>query len=331
MRLLVALASLALAVHAAAQSSPTVEQAKREGEIVWYTSMNAVDAEAVLKPFRERYPFVEISILRATSDRIRSSIMAEAAEGRSLWDLVSFRLFDIGVLNRQGLLAAYRSPQTGPGFPAGSFDPEGRWASIFLREYVIGYNTRLVNPAEVPKSWEDLLAPRWAAGRIGLDDSDVEWYAAMLDYWGRNKGLAYMRQLARQKPQRRRGHQLLAQQLAAGEFALALVYASDIERPRETGAQLQFVKTLDPTIVSPTQVAISAKAPHPAAARLFVDFLLSKEGQLAIRGRSRVPVRTDLAPASGSRPLHTHRIDPRLAEKYADYQAEFRRVLDGAR
>lgn len=330
MRLLAALASLALAAPAAAQMSPAVEQAKREGEIVWYTSMNAVDAEAMLKPFRERYPFVEISILRATSDKIRGSIIAEAADGRSLWDLVSFRLFDIGVLSRRGLLAAYRSPETGTGFPPGSFDPEGRWASIFLREYVIGYNTRLVKPAEAPKSWEDLLAPRWS-GRIGLDDSDVEWYAAMLDYWGRKKGLAYMRQLARQKPQRRRGHQLLAQELAAGEFALALVYASDIERPRHNGAPLQFVKTLDPTIVSPTQVAISASAPHPAGARLFVDFLLSKEGQLAIRSRNRVPVRTDLSPAGGARPLHTHRIDPRLAAKRSEYEAEFRRILDGAR
>ena len=330
MRLLVASASLALAAHAAAQTSPMVEQAKREGEIVWYTSMNAVDAEAVLKPFRDRYPFVEISILRATSDRIRSSILAEAADGRSLWDLVSFRLFDVEMLSRRGLLAAYRSPETATGFPPGSFDPEGRWSSIFLREYVVGYNTRLVKPAEAPKSWEDLLAPRWS-GRIGIDDGDVEWYAAMLEYWGRKKGLAYMRQLARQKPQRRRGHQLLAQQLASGEFALALVYASDIERPRQGAAPLQFVRTLDPTIVSPTQVAISAKAPHPAGARLFVDFLLSKEGQLAIRSRSRVPVRTDLAPAGSSRPIHTVRIDPRLAEKRSEYEAEFRRVLDGAR
>jgi iron(III) transport system substrate-binding protein len=329
MRLLAASALLALAAHAPAQTPASLEQAKREGEVVWYTSMNAADAEAMLKPFRERYPFLEISILRATSDRIRSSIVSEAADGRFYWDVVAFRVFDIAVLNRAGLLAAYRSPETRSGFPPGSFDPEGRWAAIFLREYVVGYNTRLVKPGEAPKSWQDLLAERWS-GRIALDESDVEWYAAMLEYWGRKKGLAYMRALAGQKPQRRRGHQLLAQQLAAGEFALALVYKSDIDRERQAGAPLQYARTFDPTIASPTPVAISAKAPHPAAARLFVDFLLSKDGQLAMRSRSRVPVRTDLP--GGSRSVHTHRIDPRLAEKRADFEAGFRRILDqGAR
>ena len=328
MRILLALVLLVLTGAAGAQSK--VEQARKEGEIVWYTSMNAVDAEAVLRPFRDRHPFLEISILRATSDRIRSNILADAADGRYLWDVVSFRVFDVGALNQQGLLAAYRSPEAESGFPAGSIDPDGRWASIFEREYVIGYNTRLVRPGEVPRSWEDLLGPRWT-GQIGLDESDVEWYAGMLDYWGREKGLAYMRALARQTPQRRRGHQLLTQQLAGGQFALALVYANDIDRPRQGGALLQALKSFDPIIASPTQVAISGHAPHPAAARLLVDFLLSKEGQLAIRGRSRVPVRTDLGAGAGSRPEHLHYVGPRLAPKFSEFQAEFHRVLEKAR
>jgi iron(III) transport system substrate-binding protein len=329
MRKLAALLLLGFVASAAAQ--PRFDQAKKEGEVVWYTSMNASDAEALLRPFRERHPFLEISILRATSDRIRSNILADAGEGRFTWDVVSFRLFDIAALSRAGVLADYRSPETRSGFPEGMFDPQGRWATIFMREYVIGYNTNLVKPAELPKSWQDLLAPRWT-GKLALDDGDVEWYAAMLDYWGREKGLAYMRALARQKPERMRGHQVLAQQLASGKFPLALVYAGDIERPRPSGAPLQWLKNLDPTIASPTQVAICAKAPHPAAARLLVDFLLSKDGQQAIRSRSRLPVRTDLA-AGSTRPraLHVHYVDPRLAGKASDYEAEFRHVLDRTR
>src|SRR3954465_13436627 len=79
---IVAAASIATATHAAAD---TLEDAKREGEVVWYTSMNVSDADAVLKPFRERRPFLEISFVRATSDRIRNHILSDAADGRSTW------------------------------------------------------------------------------------------------------------------------------------------------------------------------------------------------------------------------------------------------------
>ena len=329
MRLLIAFLSIMLAAGAAAQ--PRVDEAKREGEVVWYTSMNAADAEAILKPFRDRYPFLEISILRATSDRIRANILADAAEGRFTWDVVSFRLFDVAALAHERLLAEYRSPEAQSAFPPGTTDPGGRWAALFLHEYVIAYNARLVKPAEAPKSWEDLLGQRWVGG-LALDEGDVEWYAAMLDYWGREKGLAFMHAFARQKPQRVRGHQLLARQLAAGEFPLALVYSSDIEAPRlVVDATVHSVKNLDPVIVAPTAAALCAKAPHPAAARLLMDYLLSKEGQQAIRARNRTPVRRDVEARSALSSPHIHAVNPRLVEDFAQYQAEFRRVLSASR
>ena len=318
-----AILGIAVCVHAAAD---TLEDAKREGEVVWYTSMNVSDADAVLKPFRERRPFLEISFVRATSDRIRNQILSDAADGRSTWDVVAFRLFDVAALIRAGLVARYRSPETATAFPPGTVDADGRWTAIFSHEYVIAYNKNLVKPADVPKSWQDLLAPRWA-GRFALDEGDVEWYAAMVGYWGAEKGAAFMRGLGRQKPQRVRGHQALARQLATGAFPLALVYSSDIEPPRLVDAPTQSVKNLDPVILAPTAVAISSKAPHPAAARLLVDYLLSKEGQQAIRSRNREAVRTDVQPAKPRTSPHTHWLDPRLADDYAEHEAEFRRVL----
>lgn len=320
---LVAIFGVAICANAVAD---TLEDAKREGEVVWYTSMNVSDADAVLKPFRERRPFLEISFVRATSDRIRNHILSDAADGRSTWDVVAFRVFDVAALIRQGLVAQYRSAETAAGFPPGSVDAEGRWAAIFSHEYVIGYNTRLVKAADAPKSWQDLLAPRWA-GRFALDEGDVEWYAAMLDYWGRDKGAAFMRALGQQKPHRVRGHQALARQLGAGQFPLALLYSSDIEPPRLANAPAQSVKNLDPVIMAPTAVAISNTAPHPAAARLLVDYLLSKEGQQAIRSRNRAAVRSDLEPAKARSSPHIHPLNPRLAENFAEYEAEFRRVL----
>src|SRR4051812_11153491 len=143
MRAGLAIICLAVWVNAAGD---TLEDAKREGEVVWYTSMNVSDADAVLKPFRERRPFLEISFVRATSDRIRNHILS-AADGRSAWDVVAFRVFDVAALIRQGLVAQYRSPETAVGFPPGSVDPEGRGAAIFSHEYAIRYKTPLEKAA----------------------------------------------------------------------------------------------------------------------------------------------------------------------------------------
>src|SRR5260221_8914507 len=104
-----------------------------------------------------------------------------------------------------------------------------------------------------------------------MDESAVEWSAAMLDYLGSEKGPAFMRSLARQKPQFRRGHSLLAKLLVAGDFPLALVHAAEMDEARRAGAPVDWVRTLHPGITSPSQGAGSAKAPPPHPARLFVD------------------------------------------------------------
>ena len=305
----------------AAAAAADIDQARKEGEVVWYTAMNVPDAEVVRKPFNERYPFVRLTLLRSTGEKVRTRILAEAQADRHTWDVVSFNLLDIDALAREGLLAEYRSPEAASGYPAGSVD--ARRAAIYVRQYVIGYNTRLVK--DPPKSWADLLQPQWT-GQLAIDESDVEWYAAMLDYWGRDKGTQFMRALARQKPQQRRGHSLLTRLLVAGDFPLALIHAGEIEKEKQDGAPVEWVKTLDPVITSPSQVAIAAKAPHPAAARLFVDFLLSKEGQRLIESRGRVPARTDLGSAAG-RSLKVHYVAARLAPQFEQYEREFRGIF----
>jgi len=296
-------ACLAILYAVAAAADERLEQARREGEVIWYTAMNVPDAEALKKPFLARYPFLALTVLRAPGEKVRTRILTEARAGRHAWDVVSFNLLDIDALNREGLLA-----------PSST-------AAIYVRQYVIGYNTRLVKPEQAPRSWEDLLTPQRRA-KLAIDESDVEWYAAMLDYWGRDQALAYMRALARQQPQQRRGHQLLTRLLAAGDFPLALVHAAEIDKERQDGAPVDWVKTLDPVITSPSEAAIAAKAPHPAAARLFVDFLLSDEGQRAIASRGRVP-----ANLAGAAPLKVHYVSARLAADFGRYEREFREIL----
>jgi len=322
-------AALALLLFAAAAAAePRIEQAQKEGEVLWYTAMNIPDTDALRKPFIERYPFLTLTVLRATGEKVRTRILTEARANRFAWDLVSFNLLDMDALNREGLLASYVSPQARSGYPPGAVDPDGRWAAIYVRQYVIGYNTRQVKPEEAPRSWADLLSAQWT-GKLALDESDAEWYAAMLDYWGRDKALGFMRALSGQKPQQRRGHSLLTRLLVAGDFPLALVHASEVDKEKQEGAPVEWVRTLDPVVTSPSQVGISAKAPHPAAARLFVDFLLSAEGQAVIRSRGRVPARSGTA-ADGEN-LKVHYVDPKLAPRFNEYEKEFREIFGRAR
>ncbi|HET7364169.1 MAG TPA: extracellular solute-binding protein, partial [Burkholderiales bacterium] len=140
-----------------------VGAALAEEEVVWYTAMNVPDAEALRKPFNERYPFIKLTLLRATGEKVRTRILTEAQAGRFAWDVVSFNLLDMDALERAGLLAPYTSPETASGYPPGAV---GRtWAAIYVRQYVIGYNTQLVKSA--PASWSDLLAPQWT-GKLAL-------------------------------------------------------------------------------------------------------------------------------------------------------------------
>src|SRR5882762_9915666 len=310
---------------AQAPARPT-HPAGGEREVMWYTAMNTPDSAPLRKRFLEKYPDLSLTILRQPGEKIRTRILTEMRAGKFFWDVVSFNHLDIDALAQEGLLAAYASPETLSGFPGGAVDPEGRWAAIYVRQYVIGYNTRSVPRLQAPKSWDDLLQPVWKE-KFAMDESDVEWYAAMLDYLGREKGGAFMRSVARQKPQFRRGHSLLAKLLIAGDFPLALVHAAEMDEERRAGAPVDWVRTLDPVITSPSQVAVSAKAPHPNAARLFVNLLLSAEGQALIRDRGRVPARNDLARGQATIPVKEHYVNPRLARDADRHEKDFREIF----
>jgi iron(III) transport system substrate-binding protein len=324
-----ALATSACA-HALAQApADRAQAAVREGEVVWYTAMNTSDGDALRKRFEEKHPGLRLTILRQPGEKIRNRILTEARAGRHFWDVVSFNHLDMDALDRERLLASYASPETATAYAPGAVDPRGRWAAIYVRQFVIGYNTSAVAPAEVPRTWEDLLQPRWK-GKLAMDENEVEWYAGMCDYLGHEKCARYMRALAAQSPQLRRGHSLLSKLLAAGDFPLALVHAAEMEDGKRAGAPVDWVRTLDPVVTSPSQVAISAKAPHPNAARLLVDFVLSAEGQGIIASRGRVPARIGVASETPT-PAHVHYVSPKLARDFDRHEREFGEIFLRAR
>ena len=313
-----ALCLLAPVGHARAQATG--------GEVVWYTAMNTQEAESLRRVFEKKYPALSLTVLRQPGEKLRTRILSEARARKRTWDVVSFNLLDMDALNQEGLLASYVSPETRSGYPKGAVDPEGRWTALYVRLYVLGFNTRLVPPGKIPRDWAELLEPQWK-GRVAIDESDVEWYASMLEYSGREKGQNFMRALARQEPTFRRGHTLLFSLLVAGDFPLALVLASEIDQAKKKGAPVDWVRTTDPIVASPSLIAISAKAPHPHAARLFVDFMLSFEGQSGVRERGRMPARSDVAGTGAATELKLHYVNPKLAREFSRAEAEFQDIF----
>jgi len=302
-----------------------VEEAKKEGSLVWYLSASIEDARAVFLAFNKKYPFIKTEFFRAGSARLFNRIVNEARAGKVLFDVVAVRGLETHQLLKAGLLQPYVSPESAA-YPAGFKEPKGYWVDYFDAYNVIGYNTQLVARDQAPRSWEDLLDPRWK-NQIALDEENYSWYGALSVKWGKEKTQRYMRALARQNVQLRSGQTLIAQLMAAGEFPVAMVLAHRIEKMKEQGAPVEWVTTLDPVTASLHPIGIAAKAPHPNAAKLFIDFILSVEGQRLLLSIDRTPARPGIDTKMEAKKLKLFPIAPELGERYAEFQKEFRQIF----
>jgi iron(III) transport system substrate-binding protein len=176
-------------------------------------------------------------------------------------------------------------------------DPNGYWTAIYINYATIGYNPTLVSEKEAPKQWEDLLDPKWK-GKFAIDQEQYPWYGTLHKAWGRERAQKYMRALTKQGIQWRKGHTLIAQLMAAGEFPLGVVYAHRIEEMKQRGAPVEWVNTVNPIVVTVNAVGLSTKPQHPNTAKLFYDFLMSRAAQQRLRTLRRIPARPDIEPFS---------------------------------
>lgn len=318
----------AFPTSARAQDSHTarlIDGAKKEGSLIWYTSTNVEDITRIFAAFAKRYPFIKSEYSNAGSARLYNRILNESRAGKIFFDLVAVRGVETHQLINGGFLQPYQTPES-TAYPAGFKDARGYWVDYFDSYNVIGYNTKLVAKDQAPKSWDDLLDPKWK-GKIALDDEMFSWYAAMLVAWGRERVQRYMRALGKQEIQLRSGQTLIAQLMGAGEFHLGMVLAHRIERMKKQGAPVEWVTTLDPITVSLHPIALAAKAPHPNAAKLFIDYLLSKEGQQLVLTIGRTPARPGIDTEMQAKNLKLFPVPPELGEQYSKYLKEFRDIF----
>lgn len=300
-----------------------VEGAKKEGGLNWYTSMNVTESKPLQDEFERLYPFIKVDLFRSSGEKVQNRAMTETRAGR--WDFDIAGLSEIGTLIEHKLISPYVSPET-KNIIEELKDPRGYWTAVYLNYYVPGYNNRMVAEKDAPRRWEDFLDPRWK-GKISIDQEDYPWYCTLLAAWGKEKAGQFMRALAKQDIQWRKGHALIAQLMGAGEFPIGLVYAHRIESDRKKGAPVEWINTVDPVVASVHSVGISARPSHPNAARLFVDFLLTKKSQEKIRTLNRVPARQDVEPPSpkmDQSKLKIRVVPHDTATRYNEYVQEFR-------
>jgi iron(III) transport system substrate-binding protein len=264
-----------------------IEGAKKEKELNLYTSAQSDDMGALTAAFEKKYG-VKVSIWRASSEKVLQRAVAEARANRNTVDLVETNGPELESLHRENILQRIQSPHHAD-LIAPAIRPHGEWVGTRLNVFVQAYNTQAVRKQDLPKTWEDLLDPKWK-GKLGIEQEDSDWLAGMFDEIGEAKGKRLFKEIvAKNGMSVRKGHTLLAQLVVSGEVPLALtVYNYKAEQFKGKGAPIDWF-SIGTAIARPNGVGVARRAPHPHAAVLFYDFEISEEGQKILAGSDFVP------------------------------------------
>ena len=289
----------AMPAHADAQS--VLEGAKKEGKLVIYTGVERAAAQILVDAFEKKYPFIAAETVRASSSKLATRLDAEIEANRVQGDLFEFSLLYLTTsLQRRGELLQYDSPEYAK-YPK-EYSAPGYWAASGLSNVIILLNTRKVDEANIPQSWWDLTKLYWK-NKLTIDNLEVSgtgynWLTALVN--NETMGWKFIEALGRNKPGLERGHAGMAQKVAAGEYAGAAEMADfHLKNIRDAAASVP-VRGVWPKEGVPSEpwtAGILKRAPHPNAARLFLDFLLSQEGQaLYVGTMGWTSARSDVAP-----------------------------------
>ena len=318
----------ALLTDSTALAQSLIDSAQKEGQVVFYASMEAASVQRITTAFEKKYPFIKVDATRIGSERMAIRLVAEAQARKVRADVVHQSAFDFYGVLQKGLFESYLSPERAA-FAAEYRDDKGLWVIPAATLNVIAYNKKLVAGAGAPKSFWDLTEPKWK-GQLLMDDNESKWMAGMIQYYGEAKAMDLLRKLAAQEIEFRTGHSTLQTLLAAGERAAVVVaFAHGVDRLKQDGAPIEWIAA-QPVIGLTLATAVVKDAPHPKAARLFSDFLLSREGQEITAAAGFYAPRSDVAsPILKEAPPKT-RVLPlsmTLAPRYNEYFQTYRKVM----
>ena len=288
------------ALTGAERQKRLAEGAKKEGVVSIYTSMPLDDMAALTSAFEAKYG-VKAKVWRSGSEKILQRGLLEAKANRFEVDVFETNSPETEVLSREKVLIAANSPYLNELIPQ-AIPSHKEWIATRLNIFTCAYNTKLVKKEELPKTYQDLLDPKWK-GKLSVEADDSDWLAETVMKMGEEKGLALFREIARKNAVSvRKGHTLLSNLVASGEVPLALtVYNYKIEQMKNSGAPIDWF-ALDPTIARPNANGVARNAPHPHAALLFQDFELT-EGQVILGKRDFIPTSTKVPSTLNKMPL----------------------------
>ena len=261
-----------------------IEGAKKEGEISIYYAHPVV--LTVLEAFSQKYG-VKVKTWRAGSEAMQQRFMAEARAGKQDVDMVLNTAMDTEANAREKMLQEVWSPHQAD-LVEHAVPKHRQWTAFNLDVFVANYNTKLVKKEELPKTYQDLLDPKWK-GRLAVEANDHVWYAALLADMGEERGRKLFENIiAVNGMSVRKGHSLLAGLVASGEVPLALtVYNWNSDALKRKGAPID-MHLIGPLYAFAAAMGVPNKAPHPNAAVLFYDFMLT-EGQKILAEAAHVP------------------------------------------
>ena len=301
--------------------------ARAEGSLTVYSSMNEQEGLPLWKMFEDATG-VKVNYVRSSNSIILSRIAIENRARQRSWDVAVTTT--VNRLPNDALLQF--DPPQARGLIAQARDPNRRWYGVYSNYNTPAYNTNLVRKSELPKSYEEFLDRKEWTGKVALDDTDDEWLSAMIVYYGEERGKKLLKDIAAiLKPVMVDGHLALARSVGAGEYWLALNnYASLTVNVQLSGAAIDFW-ALDPVALFFGSVGVSAQAPHPKAALLGANFMLSREAEQFLAKRGRMPTRADVQvnPADVSERLKERKIIATIfaGEEQKKWQGLFKEIF----
>lgn len=267
-----------------------LESAKSEGTLVVYSAINEEEGLSVWHIFEEATG-LKVEYVRGSDAQLVSRILIESRGGKPTWDLLN----STAVHKLPQQLLAEIEPGEAPYLIPAARDPSRRWYGTGANYDLPSYNTRLVEASDLPRSYEELAARSTWGGHVANNETDAEWLAALMSFYGEPKARALMEKLvATLRPVMIGGHLQVARAVGAGEYWASLNnYVSLTLNVQLNGAPINFW-ALEPIALFFHEVGVDAKAPHPNAARLAANFLLSEDAQRKSTAWGRLPVRPDV-------------------------------------
>lgn len=325
-RVVISLAILILCGVAAsqAQQEELVAKAQKERELVIFGTALVGQFDKFAEPFKRRYPFIKTQYSRTTGEALTTKILQETAARQLSADVILINNYTQRLFMKKNIITPYAPPGAG-NFPAGFIDAQGYWVGFYLVPYAITYNTALVARANAPKSFDDLLQPKWK-GQISLEREEYLVTQSHMQHMGSQKAIEYFKRLARQEPILVNGHSKQAVLLTAGEFPIVIY--SDIARTEELkrkGAPVEWVRA-EPHVTVLVSGAITRESRRPAAARLFMNYLASDEGQKEVLSMDKPPALPKFRPdfLNG---VNLYPADWTLSDSYEEYNKLYREIF----